>query len=321
MEIDREQLSLLRGKDIITAEQFSREEVLLILEVAAHYERALREKKRLTDMEGKIMASLFFEPSTRTRLSFEAAMHRLGGSVITVAESPNMPTSSAAKGESLPDAVRVVDSYADVLVLRSPRQGAAAEAAAVAAHPVINAGDGIGEHPTQALLDLYTIRKEKGRLEGLTLGLLGDLKHGRTVHSLVPLLALFDCRFVFISPPELAMPQEITAQVKARGREVEETENLLAAVREIDVLYVTRLQEERFQDPRGFEGRIKEAYAVDENTLAYAKTGMVIMHPLPRRHEIAPAVDAYAGAAYFRQAANGVPVRMAVLALTAGELG
>lgn len=320
MEISREKLSLLRGKDIITAEQFSREEVLLVMDVAAHYERALLEKKRLTDMEGKIMASLFFEPSTRTRLSFEAAMQRLGGSVITVAESPKMQTSSTAKGETLQDSIKVIDSYADVIVIRSPVKGAAGEAAGVAEHPVINAGDGTGQHPTQALLDLYTIRKEKGQVEGLTVGLLGDLKYGRTVHSLVHLLSMFGCRLIFISPRELAMPAEITAQVKARGGEVVETEDLGAAVREIDVLYVTRVQKERFQDPEEYE-RVKDSYVVDEKLLERTKPGMVIMHPLPRVNEIAVAVDSYPGAAYFRQAANGVPVRMALLALTAGNLG
>lgn len=320
MEISREKLSLLRGKDIITAEQFSREEVLLVMDVAAHYERALLEKKRLADMEGKIMASLFFEPSTRTRLSFEAAMQRLGGSVITVAESPKMQTSSTAKGETLQDSIKVIDSYADVIVIRSPVKGAAGEAAGVAEHPVINAGDGTGQHPTQALLDLYTIRKEKGQVEGLTVGLLGDLKYGRTVHSLVHLLSMFGCRLIFISPRELAMPAEITAQVKARGGEVVETEDLGAAVREIDVLYVTRVQKERFQDPEEYE-RVKDSYVVDEKLLERTKPGMVIMHPLPRVSEIAVAVDSYPGAAYFRQAANGVPVRMALLALTAGNLG
>lgn len=320
MEISREKLSLLRGKDIITAEQFSREEVLLVMDVAAHYERALLEKKRLTDMEGKIMASLFFEPSTRTRLSFEAAMQRLGGSVITVAESPKMKTSSTAKGETLQDSIKVIDSYADVIVIRSPVKGAAGEAAGVAEHPVINAGDGTGQHPTQALLDLYTIRKEKGQVEGLTVGLLGDLKYGRTVHSLVHLLSMFGCRLIFISPRELAMPAEITAQVKARGGEVMETEDLGAAVRETDVLYVTRVQKERFQDPAEYE-RVKDSYVVDEKLLERTKPGMVIMHPLPRVNEIAVAVDSYPGAAYFRQAANGVPVRMALLALTAGNLG
>jgi aspartate carbamoyltransferase len=286
---------------------------------------------RLTNMEGQILATLFFEPSTRTRLSFETAMWRLGGQVITVADPK---TSSAAKGESLADSMRTVEGYADVIVVRHPRKGSAQEAADAVAVPVINAGDGTGQHPTQALLDVYTIQKEKGLLEGLvpstgsgqalsgveglTVALAGDLKHGRTVHSLVYLLARFGVQFLFISPPALKMPAEITADLKKMGADVREGNDLAAAMRESDVVYVTRIQRERFEDPAEYD-RLKGTYVVDMDMVRQAKPGITIMHPLPRVDEITTEVDAYEGAAYFRQVANGVPIRMALLALVTGR--
>lgn len=261
-------------------------------------------------------ATLFYEPSTRTRLSFESAMLRLGGQVLSVAEAT--ASSSAAKGETLYDTGKMIESYADVAVIRHPRKGSAAELAEGASIPVINAGDGAGQHPTQALLDLYTIRKEKGRLEGLTVALAGDLKYGRTVHSLAPLLAYFGTRLFFVAPPELAMPAEITAGLRERGVEVVETSDLSDAVRVSDVLYMTRLQKERFTDLAQYEA-LKGSYIVNREVIDRAKPGLTVMHPLPRVDEIAPEVDSYPGAAYFRQAANGVPVRMALLALVTGQ--
>jgi aspartate carbamoyltransferase len=266
-------------------------------------------------MAGQVMAAMFFEPSTRTRLSFEAAMHRLGGNVITIADPK---TSSAAKGESMADAVKVVEGYADVIVMRHPRKGSAAEAAGAVSVPVINGGDGAGQHPTQALLDTYTIKKEKGTLDGLTVALAGDLKNGRTVHSLVYVLARFDIELIFVSPGQLRMPASITADLVTQGVETTETEDLAAAMRESDVVYMTRIQKERFEDPTEYEW-LKGAYVLDMAMVEQAKEGITIMHPLPRVNEIKEEVDGYTGAAYFRQAHNGVPVRMALLALVTGR--
>jgi len=307
-------MSILCGKDILRTDLLSDEELELILSTAARLERVLEAGGRLTNMEGQVLATLFFEPSTRTRLSFETAMLRLGGQVITVADSK---TSSTAKGESLADSMRTVEGYADVIVIRHPRKGSAQEAADAVAVPVINAGDGTGQHPTQALLDVYTIRKEKGTLEGLTVTLAGDLKNGRTVHSLVYLLARFGMRLLFVSPPGLEMPADITADLRKMGAEVSEGSDLAAAMRQSDVVYVTRIQRERFDDTAEYE-RLKGSYVVNMDMVRQAKPG-IIMHPLPRVDEIAPEVDAYEGAAYFRQAANGVPIRMALLALVTGR--
>lgn len=308
-------MSILCGKDILQTNLLSDEELELVLSTAARFEGVLKAGGRLTNMEGQVLAALFFEPSTRTRLSFEAAMLRLGGQVITVADPK---TSSTAKGESLADSMRTVEGYADVIVIRHPRQGSAQESADAIAAPVINAGDGTGQHPTQALLDIYTIQKEKGTLEGLTMTLTGDLKNGRTVHSLVYLLVRFGIRLIFISPPSLEMPPEITAELREMGADVSEGGDLAAAMRQSDVVYVTRIQRERFADPAEYE-RLRGSYVVDMGMIRQAKPGIIIMHPLPRVDEIAPEVDAYEHAAYFRQAANGVPIRMALLALVTGR--
>jgi len=307
-------MSILCGKDILRTDTLSDEEMDLILSTASRLESVLKGGGRLTNMEGQVLVTLFFEPSTRTRLSFEAAMLRLGGQVITVADPK---TSSASKGESLADSMRTVEGYADVIVIRHPRKGSAQEAADAAAAPVINAGDGAGQHPTQALLDVYTLQKEKGSLEGLTVALAGDLKHGRTVHSLVYLLARFGIQLLFVSPPGLEMPVEINAALKKMGVDANEGNDLAAAMRQSDVVYMTRIQRERFEDPAEYE-RLRGSYVVDMDMIHQAKPGITIMHPLPRVDEIASEVDAYEGAAYFRQAANGVPVRMALLALVSG---
>ena len=308
-------MSVLHGKDILRTDQLSDKEVPLVLSTAARYERVLEGGGRLTNMEGQILATLFFEPSTRTRLSFEAAMLRVGGQVITVADPK---TSSASKGESLADSVLTVQGYADVIVIRHPRKGSAQEAADAVDVPVINGGDGAGQHPTQALLDVFTIQKEKGTLEGLTVALVGDLKNGRTVHSLVYLLARFGTRLIFVAPPALQMPAEITAELRQMGVDVSEIDDLAASMRESDVVYMTRIQKERFEDSAEYE-RLKGSYVIDMNLVRQSKRDITIMHPLPRVNEITTAVDAYAGAAYFRQAANGVPIRMALLALVAGR--
>ena len=308
-------MSILRGKDILRTDRLSDEELELILSTAARFEQELKGGTRLTNMDGQVLATLFFEPSTRTRLSFETAMLRLGGQVITVADPK---TSSAAKGESLADSMRTVSGYADVIVIRHPRKGSAQEAADAVDIPVINGGDGAGQHPTQALLDVYTIQKEAGTLEGLTVTLAGDLKNGRTVHSLSYLLARLGMRLLLAAPSKLAMPAEITAELRQLGADVSETQDLAAAMRESDIVYMTRIQKERFEDVTEYE-QLKGTYVVDMDIVHQAKPGIIIMHPLPRVNEITPEVDAYEKAAYFRQAANGVPIRMGLLALLTGR--
>lgn len=306
----------LKGQDILRVEQFTQDEITLIMETTAGFESALQAGKRLTNMIGKVLATVFYEPSTRTRLSFESAMLRLGGQVISVADAAS--TSSATKGETLFDTGKMIESYCDVAVIRHPVLGSAQALAEGASVPVINGGDGAGQHPTQALLDLYAIRKEKGRVEGLTIALAGDLKNGRTVHSLSTLLANFGTRFYFVAPRALAMPGEITTRLQEREVEIVETTDLAQAVAASDVLYMTRIQKERFADPAEYD-RLKGSFVVDSALIQVAKPGLMIMHPLPRVDEIAKEMDVYPGAAYFRQAACGVPVRMALLALVTGQ--
>lgn len=303
-----------KGKHILHGNQFSRQDMEEILSLAAEFERKSAKGQVPPLMHGKILATLFFEPSTRTRLSFESAMHRLQGGVISVASAA---TSSAAKGETLADTARTVSQYADVIVIRHPRVGSAREAAEAASVPVINAGDGAGQHPTQALLDVYTIQKELGRLEEITVSLVGDLKFGRTVHALVELLSLYPVKLILVSPPSLRMPQEITAHLRQKGLSVVETDQLNQALASSDLLYVTRIQKERFSDPSEYE-KLKGSYVISDRLLREAKKDPVIMHPLPRVDEITTDVDARPGAAYFRQVKNGVFVRMALLALVTG---
>lgn len=261
-------------------------------------------------LEGRILATLFFEPSTRTRLSFEAAMLRLGGAVISTADAGT--TSSAAKGETLEDAIRVISGYADLLVLRHPQAGAAARAAAVATVPVINAGDGIGQHPTQALLDLYTITREHGRLDGLRIGLCGDLRHGRTVHSLALLAGRFDLReLVLIAPQALQMPDEVLHRLHERGVPIRQVDDLEGALTGLDVLYQTRLQRERLAETSA-DAHLG-GFRITPERMRRLPAHAIVMHPLPRTDEIDPAVDRDPRAAYFRQAHNGLFVRMAIL--------
>jgi aspartate carbamoyltransferase len=266
-------------------------------------------------LKGYILANLFYEPSTRTSSSFIAAMQRLGGTVIPINE---VRYSSVSKGESLPDTVRTLECYADVIVLRHYEVGSAALAAQYARKPIINAGDGIGEHPTQALLDLFTILQERGRIDGLTVTMLGDLKYGRTVHSLAKLLALFNVRLVYVSPKELEMPAELVNALNARGVRQESFTALEAVLPETDVLYVTRIQQERFADPQEYE-RLKDVYTITPEVLRAAKPDLTLMHPLPRLGEISMAVDSDPRAAYFRQMEYGLYVRMALLALVLGK--
>jgi aspartate carbamoyltransferase len=266
-------------------------------------------------LKGKILANLFYEPSTRTSSSFTAAMDRLGGSVIPINE---VKYSSVSKGESLPDTVRTLECYADVIVIRHPEVGSAAIAAKAAHKPVINAGDGIGEHPTQALLDAFTIKEELGHIDGLTVTLLGDLKHGRTVHSLARLLSLYKVRLNYVAPDILRLPAELIDELKAKKIEQAEYTALDQALPKTDVLYVTRVQKERFTDEAVYES-VKGAYVIDPKVMKAAKERMIVMHPLPRVGEISPDFDDDPRAAYFRQMEYGLYVRMALLAMVLGK--
>lgn len=266
---------------------------------------------------GKILATIFYEPSTRTRLSFEAAMLRLGGRVITVADAA---TSSVAKGESLADTIRTVAGYADLIVLRHPKEGAAKLAAMYSPVPLINGGDGAREHPTQTLTDLFTIKRYKGRLEGLTVAFCGDLRYGRTVHSLIRALALREgIRFILISPAELRLPRAIVEEILETnpGLELVETEDLEVGLSEADVLYMTRIQKERFFNEEDYI-RLRDSYILTRRKLEGAKENLLVMHPLPRVTEITHDVDEDPRAIYFQQARNGMFVRMALIASLLG---
>jgi len=306
---------MLKGKDVLNAAQFSLKELDLIMNTAARFEKRVKSGEVINSLEGQVVASLFFEPSTRTLLSFETAINRLGARVVSMA---NAATFSVAKGETLADTIRTVDGYVDIIVIRHPMKGSAQIAADNAIHPVINGGDGAGQHPTQALLDLYTIRKEKGILSGQTITFLGDLKNGRTVHSLGYFMTLFQNKMIFVSPESLKMPAEITQDLRSRGAEIEETEDVGKALSDSDLVYVTRVQRERFENPEEYE-KVKGVYVINRKMIKKAKKGITILHPLPRVDEIAIDVDDYEGAAYFRQAHNGLYVRMALLALISGK--
>jgi aspartate carbamoyltransferase catalytic subunit len=280
-----------------------------LLERAAAFEQAA--PGEAAPMAGRLLATVFYEPSTRTRFSFEAAMHRLGGQVLSAADARG--ASSAAKGESLEDAIRVIGGYVDAIVLRHPEVGAAERAARVAPVPVINAGDGPGDHPTQALLDLYTINKELGRLDHLRVGLAGDLRNGRTVRSLALLLSRFPGNeLVLISPPALRMGADVIDSLRQTPQGIRETSDLGGAVASLDVLYQTRIQAERFESSEEYE-RHRGVYIVTPELMRRLPERAILMHPLPRLEEIDPTVDADPRAAYFRQARNGLWVRMAVL--------
>ncbi|MGQ9565212.1 MAG: aspartate carbamoyltransferase [Candidatus Bathyarchaeales archaeon] len=300
-----------KGRDIISIKDFARQEIDYILETAKAMEPLAKSGSDM--LRGKLLATLFFEPSTRTMLSFESAMHRLGGSTIGFSE-PGV--SSVKKGENLADTVRVVESYADILVLRHPLEGAARLAAEFASVPIINAGSGAEEHPTQALLDLYTIVKEKDAIDGLNIALVGDLRYGRTVHSLSYALSNYKVRLFLISPESLRMRREVLEAVKGKMQIVEKTA-LEEIIPELDVLYVTRIQKERFPDPAEY-AKVKGVYKIDLTLLKAAKKDLIILHPLPRIDEIVPEVDATPHARYFQQVWNGIVTRMALLALIFG---
>jgi aspartate carbamoyltransferase len=303
------------GQDIISVRQFSRDDLSYIFGVADEM-RAVATRVGSTDLlKGHVLACLFYEPSTRTSSSFIAAMSRLGGSVIPINE---VRYSSVTKGESLPDTIRTLESYADAIVLRHPEVGASQVAAEYARKPVVNAGDGVGEHPTQALLDLYTIRTELGSIDGLHVAMVGDLLYGRTVHSLARLLCLYDVEMTFVSPELLRLPLDVMNDVKALGRPTHETYDVHDIISDIDVLYVTRVQRERFADQAQYEA-VKDNYVIDPELMDKAKERMIVMHPLPRVGEISYALDDDPRAAYFRQMENGMFIRMALLAAVLGK--
>jgi aspartate carbamoyltransferase catalytic subunit len=291
---------------VVSSEQFDRDML------ASLFDRArLLDGVRDGRLQGRIMASLFYEPSTRTRLSFESAMLRLGGSILGTEAAHTF--SSAIKGETLEDTVRMVSAYADVIVLRHDQIGAAARAAAVATVPVINAGDGPGEHPTQALLDLFTIRREVGRIDGVHVAFCGDLRFGRTARSLALLLAQYrDVRFTFVAPPIVQVGPDIIGRLEERGVPYSLADNLRDIAGSVDVVYQTRVQRERFTEASEFEAA-RAAFRIDAEFMRALRANAVVMHPLPRVDEIAPEVDSDPRAAYFRQAANGVALRMALL--------
>lgn len=298
------------GRDLISMRDFGRDELVAFLDEAERYEDYDEPLLR-----GKVLGSLFFEPSTRTSLSFQSAMQRLGGTVLGFAEAK---MSSTAKGESLADTIRVVENYCDIVLIRHPMEGAARLAAENTSLPVINAGDGTNQHPTQTLLDMYTMRRRCGRLDNLRIAFLGDLKYSRTVHSLIETLSHFDNEVFLISPPTLRIPADFLDELDARGTVYHEDEDYFSVASHVDVLYMTRIQRERFPDPIEYE-KVKNAYRIDRATVEKLGDGTTtVMHPLPRLNEVARDMDAYPGAAYFDQVKNGVTVRKAVLSLLLG---
>ncbi len=296
---------------IVEAQQFDRPTLLELFEHSRQMEGVVRQGG-MTDYQNQIMATLFYEPSTRTRFSFEAAMHRLGGRVITTENAREF--SSVSKGETLEDTIRILNGYADIIVIRHFEVGAAQRAAAVSRVPVINAGDGVGQHPTQALLDLYTIQKEIGAIDGLRIAMVGDLAQGRTVRSLSYLLGKFDdVKIFFVAPELLKMKEDILAHLREHGVRYEEESDLEKVLPEVNVIYQTRIQKERFGDRAGDYEKCRGLYVIDRSSLALMRRDAIIMHPLPRIDEIAMEVDQDPRAAYFRQAENGLVVRMALL--------
>ena len=294
--------------DLITMDDLSNKEIENLLDNAERLLPVAKGDVHLPLLEGKVLANMFFENSTRTRMSFESAMKRLGGSVLNFSSAG----SSVAKGETLYDTMQMIDGYADVAAIRHPRQGAAQYTADAIDIPVLNAGDGAGNHPTQTLLDLFTIREAHGTLEGLNVVLVGDLRYGRTVHSLSHALVRFGATLTLVSPDSLRMPAEIVSDLTAGGAKVTETTDLAGTIDEADVIYMTRIQKERFPDEDEYS-KVAGIYMLTASDLAGAKGGMIIMHPLPRVNEIHPSVDSTRHARYFQQAFNGVVARMALL--------
>jgi len=293
-------------KHLISIRDIGKDEILNILNESEKMENLLKSKKPINILEGKILATLFYEPSTRTRLSFETAMKRLGGNVIGFTDIKN---TSVAKGESLMDTIRVISGYTDIIVIRHPSEGASRLASEYSDVPVINAGDGSNQHPTQTLLDLYTIKREIGKIDGIKIAFIGDLKYGRTVHSLCYALSLFDgVEIVFISPDELKIPKEIMDDLKKKNIKFSESSSI--DLEDVDVAYMTRIQKERFPDLNEYQ-KVKGVYKLTKEHIV--DKNLIVMHPLPRVDEIDWEVDNLPQSKYFKQSFYGVPVRMAIL--------
>jgi len=299
--------------DLITMDDLTNDESISLLEDAMKLMPVARGLTHLPLLEGKVLGNLFFENSTRTRLSFETAMKRLGGEVLNLSEVG----SSVKKGETLYDTMQMIEGYADIAVIRHPRQGAAQYAADAVEIPILNAGDGAGNHPTQTLLDLFTIRQGHGTIEGLRVVLVGDLRYGRTVHSLSRALSRFGASLTLVSPESLMMPQEIVRDLKSDGCDVSETSDLISTLPSADVVYMTRIQRERFPDEAEYEN-VAGIYTLNSQDLTSSHSNMMIMHPLPRVNEIHASIDSTSHAWYFKQAFNGVPTRMALLCRSLG---
>tara|TARA_B110000483_G_scaffold114773_2_gene139275 strand:+ start:173 stop:1123 length:951 start_codon:yes stop_codon:yes gene_type:complete len=299
---------------LITMDDLTNEQIIKILDDATRLLPVAKGELFLPLLQGRILGNLFFEPSTRTRMSFETAMKRLGGEVVNLGDIKN---SSVVKGETLFDTIQMVDGYTDIIAMRHPRQGAAQYAQDSARVPIMNGGDGAGHHPTQTMLDLFTIRQAHGTLEGLKVVLAGDLRYGRTVHSLSHALTRFGCQLIFASPKLLKMPTEIVSDLRESGANVVETEDLLGSINDADVVYMTRIQKERFVDEDEY-ARCAGGYKLHADNLADVKSEMIIMHPLPRVDEIHASVDSTRHACYFNQAFNGVVARMALICYLLG---
>lgn len=295
----------MKNKSLVSINDYTKSEYLKILNLAEEFEK----KPVQHLLEGKVIASLFFEPSTRTRLSFESAVNRLGGRIVGFSDSNS---SSTTKGESLYDTIKIVSNYCDLIVMRHPLEGSARFASEITSVPVVNAGDGANQHPTQTLLDLYSIRKTQGTLDNLNIFMVGDLKYGRTVHSLLMAMSQFNARFYFISPEELKMPEEYKILLDGMGLKYTECKDFTGIISEADIIYMTRVQKERFSDPIEYE-RTKNAYVLKTSMLAEVRPKMKVLHPLPRVGEIDQDVDESPQAYYFTQALNGVFVRQAII--------
>jgi len=300
----------MKNKSLVSIDDLSKDEILKVLDLAEGFEK--NPSQRILD--GKVVATLFFEPSTRTRLSFESAVNRLGGRVIGFSEASS---TSVSKGESLKDTILTVSNYSDLIVMRHPIEGSARYASEVGKVPIINAGDGANQHPTQTLLDLYSIRKTQGKLDNLKIVMVGDLKYGRTVHSLLMAMSQFNASFTFISPKELQMPLEYKMYLDSIGLKYKETSELADNIKDADIIYMTRVQRERFSDPLEYE-KVKNVYVLRNEMLNETKPNMKVLHPLPRVNEIHTDVDDNPKAYYFPQALNGVYTRMAIMALILG---
>ena len=299
--------------NLVTMDDLTNDDIVAILDDAERLVPVAKGEAFLPLLQGKVLANMFFENSTRTRMSFETAMKRLGGSVLNFSSVGT----SVSKGETLYDTMQMIDGYADIAAIRHPRQGAAQYSADAVEIPILNAGDGAGNHPTQTMLDLFTIRQAHGKLDGLNVVLVGDLRYGRTVHSLSHALVRFGASLTLVSPPSLKMPVEIVSDLKSHGADVTETELMNDQIPSADVVYMTRIQKERFPDEEEY-AKVAGIYRIEVSNLTGAKDGMIIMHPLPRVDEIAPSVDSTEFAKYFQQAFNGVPTRMALLCRSLG---